>query len=143
MAIANAVSSTNDLQPVTLTKYLVRQMMKQRRGRGVNISSIIAQTGFSGLSVYGATKVGLKGFTRSLSGEEGRAGITVNCVSPDHMLTDMTRGFETAKLESVKRRAPLGLPDRGHAAHAVLYLLEPAAERTTGSIITVDGGAAA
>ena len=129
--------------PITLTKYLVRQMMKQGRGRVVNISSTIAQTGFSGLSVYGATKAGLEGFTRSLSREVGRAGITVNCVAPGYMLTDMTRGLEGEKLESIKRRAPLGLPSTINAAHAVLFLLEDGAEKTTGSVITVDGGATA
>ena len=129
--------------PITLTKYLVRHMMTKRRGRVVNISSIIAQTGLSGLSVYGATKAGLEGFTRSLSREVGRAGITVNCVAPGYMLTDMTSGLEGSKLDSVKRRAPLGLPDTRHAAHAVLYLLQPGAEKTTGSVITVDGGATA
>ena len=129
--------------PITLTKYLVRHMLKHRRGRIVNISSIIANTGFSGLSVYGATKAGLEGFSRSLSRELGRANITVNCVAPGYMLTDMTSGLSGSKLESVKRRAPLGLPDTTHAANAVLYLLEPGAEKTTGSIITVDGGATA
>ncbi|MCA8866733.1 MULTISPECIES: SDR family NAD(P)-dependent oxidoreductase [unclassified Halomonas] len=129
--------------PITLTKYMVRQMMKVRRGRIVNISSIIAQTGFSGLSVYGATKAGLEGFTRSLSREVGRAGITVNCVAPGYMMTDMTQGLAGSKLESVKRRAPLGLPDPLHAAHAVRYLLEPGAEKTTGTILTVDGGSTA
>lgn len=129
--------------PITLTKYIVRQMMKVRRGRIVNVSSIIAQTGFSGLSVYGATKAGLEGFTRSLSREVGRAGITVNCVAPGYMLTDMTKELAGSKLESVKRRAPLGLPDPSHAAHAVRYLLEQGAEKTTGTILTVDGGSTA
>ncbi|MBT2772450.1 SDR family NAD(P)-dependent oxidoreductase [Halomonas sp. ISL-60] len=129
--------------PITLTKYVVRQMMKVRRGRIVNISSIIAQTGFSGLSVYGATKAGLEGFTRSLSREVGRAGITVNCVAPGYMITEMTQGLTGSKLESVKRRAPLGLPDPSHAAHAVRYLLELGAEKTTGTILTVDGGSTA
>ncbi|MEP1611078.1 MAG: SDR family NAD(P)-dependent oxidoreductase [Roseobacter sp.] len=129
--------------PITLTRYVVRHMLKARQGRIVNISSIIAQTGFSGLAVYGATKAGLEGFTRSLSREVGRAGITVNCVAPGYMLTDMTSGLTGSKLESVKRRAPLGLPETRHAAHAVRYLLEPAAAKTTGSVITVDGGATA
>lgn len=129
--------------PMLLTKYLTRRMIKHRRGRVVNISSIIAQTGFSGLSIYGATKAGLEGFTRSLSRELGRVGITVNCVAPGFMETDMTSGLEGNKLDSIKRRAPLGLPDTEHVASTVLHLLEEKSERITGAIFTVDGGSTA
>ncbi|MEO0589181.1 MAG: SDR family NAD(P)-dependent oxidoreductase [Pseudomonadota bacterium] len=129
--------------PITLSKYVVRQMLRQRAGRIVNITSIIASTGFKGLAVYGATKAGLEGFTRSFSREVGQAGITVNCVAPGYMLTDMTAGLEGPKLDSIKRRAPLGLPETHHAAHAVSYLLEPGAAKTTGTVITVDGGSTA
>lgn len=129
--------------PIALSKYAVRHMLRQRQGRIVNISSIIAATGFNGLAVYAASKAGLEGFTRSLSREVGRAGITVNCVAPGYMLTDMTVGLEGSKLESIKRRAPLGLPETSNAAHAVRYLLEPGAAKTTGTVITVDGGSTA
>lgn len=129
--------------PITLSKYLVRHMIRNKRGRIVNISSIIAQTGFNGLAVYGATKAGLEGFTRSLSREVGRAGVTVNCVAPGFMATDMTRELGGSKLESIKRRAPLGLPGTDHAASAVIYLLQRDAEKTTGTVITVDGGSTA
>ena len=129
--------------PIILTKYLYRRMIKHRRGRVINISSIIAQTGFSGLSVYGATKAGLEGFTRSLSREVGRVGITINCVAPGFMETDMTSGLQGKKLESIKRRAPLGLPSTEHVASTVLHLLDEKSERITGSIITVDGGSTA
>jgi len=129
--------------PMLLTKYLTRRMIKYRRGRVVNISSIIAQTGFSGLSIYGATKAGLEGFTRSLSRELGRVGITVNCVAPGFMETDMTSGLEGKKLDSIKRRAPLGLPNTEHVASTVLHLLEEKSERITGAIFTVDGGSTA
>ena len=129
--------------PMLLTKYLTRRMIKYRRGRVVNISSIIAQAGFSGLSVYGATKAGLEGFTRSLSREIGRVGITVNCVAPGFMETDMTSSLQGKKLESIKRRAPLGLPDTEHVASTVLHLLEEKSERITGTIFTVDGGSTA
>lgn len=129
--------------PITLTKYTVRHMLRARRGRVVNISSIIAQTGFNGLAVYGASKAGLEGFTRSLSRELGRSGITVNCVAPGYMLTNMTEGLGGSKLESIKRRAPLGLPETRHAAHAVRYLLDPESAKTTGTILTVDGGSTA
>ena len=129
--------------PIILTKYLSRQMIKNREGKIVNISSIIAQTGFNGLSVYGATKAGIEGFTRSLSRELGKVGITVNCVAPGFMETDMTSALKGAKLESIKKRAPLGLAQTRHAAAAVLYLLTEEANFTTGSIITVDGGSTA
>lgn len=129
--------------PILLTKYLTRRMIKHRRGRVVNISSIIAQTGFSGLSVYGATKAGLEGFTRSLSRELGRVGVTVNCVAPGFMETDMTSSLEGSKLDSIKRRAPLGLPDTEHVASTVLHLLGEKSERITGAIFTVDGGSTA
>ena len=129
--------------PILLTKYLTRKMIKLKRGRVINISSIIAQTGFSGLSVYGATKSGLEGFTRSLSREIGRVGITVNCISPGFMETDMTSSLKGEKLESIKRRAPLGLPNTNHVASTVIHLLEEKSERITGSIITIDGGSTA
>lgn len=129
--------------PILLTKYLTRRMIKHRRGRVVNISSIIAQTGFSGLSVYGSTKAGLEGFTRSLSRELGRVGITVNCIAPGFMETDMTSSLQGEKLESIKRRAPLGLPNTQHVASTVLHLLEEDSGRISGTIFTIDGGSTA
>lgn len=129
--------------PIILTKYAIRYMLRQKEGRIINISSIIASTGFNGLAAYGASKAGLEGFTRSISREVGRAGITVNCVAPGYMLTAMTEGLGGSKLESIKRRAPLGLPETINAAHAVRFLLEPHASKTTGTVITVDGGSTA
>lgn len=129
--------------PILLTKFTCRTMLIRQEGRIVNVSSIIATTGFSGLSVYGATKAGLIGFTRSLARELGRAGITVNCVSPGFMATEMTSGLEGEKLESIKRRAPLGLAEPEDAAGAVLYLLSEDAKRVTGISIVVDGGSTA
>jgi len=118
-------------------------MMRARSGRIVNITSIIATTGFSGLSVYGATKAGLVGFTRSLARELGRARITVNCIAPGYMRTDMTAGLRPDQLEQVERRAPLGLPAPEDVAGALLYLLSDGAQRTTGTTVTVDGGSTA
>lgn len=140
--IANVIA-TNLLGPITLTKYVSRTMLARREGRIVNVSSIIARTGFSGLSVYGATKAGLEGFTRSLSRELGKAGITVNCVAPGFMETEMTDVLEGQKLDSIRRRAPLGLPSLTDVAGAVAYLLGPDGGSTTGSVITVDGGSTA
>jgi 3-oxoacyl-[acyl-carrier protein] reductase len=129
--------------PILLTKYACRSMLVQKCGRIINVSSIIASTGFNGLSVYGATKAGLEGFTRSLSRELARAQITVNCVAPGYMETDMTAALQGEKLDSIRRRAPLGLPTPAEVAGAVAYLMSDEAAKTTGSIITVDGGSTA
>ena len=130
--------------PILLTKYLLRPMLMNRAGRIINISSIIATTGFSGLSVYGATKAALSGFTRSLSREVGKAGITVNTVAPGYMETDMTIGLQGEKLESIRRRSPLGhLAKAEDVAHAVTYLLSEKATNITGATITVDAGSTA
>jgi 3-oxoacyl-[acyl-carrier protein] reductase len=129
--------------PIVLTKFACRSMLGKGEGRIVNISSIIAATGFNGLSVYGASKAGLVGFTKSLSRELGQLGITVNCVAPGFMATDMTRELEGAKLESIRRRAPLGLAEPEDAAGAVVYLLSDDAHRVSGTTITVDGGSTA
>lgn len=128
---------------IIMTKYCCRSMLAQSEGRIISISSIIASTGFNGLAVYAATKAGLEGFTRSLSRELGRVKITVNCVAPGYMETDMTANLQGDKLDSVRRRAPLGLPRVEDAAGAVAYLLSPDAERITGTVITVDGGSTA
>lgn len=129
--------------PILLTKYACRTMLTQRRGRIINVSSIIASTGFNGLSVYGATKAGLEGFTRSLSRELGRAQITVNCLAPGYMETDMTAGLQGEKLTSIRRRAPLGLPAPADVAGAVVYLMSDEAQMLTGSVVTIDGGSTA
>lgn len=129
--------------PILLAKFACRSMLPRKEGRIVNVSSIIATTGFNGLSVYGASKAGLSGFTRSLARELGRTNITVNCVAPGFMATDMTAGLEGDKLESIRRRAPLGLAEPKDAAGAVAYLLSEDARRVTGTTLTVDGGSTA
>lgn len=129
--------------PILMAKFACRAMLVRREGRIINISSIIASTGFHGLSVYGASKAGLVGFTKSLSRELGKAGITVNCVAPGFMETEMTSGLQGEKFESVRRRAPLGLPTVEDAAGAVAYLLSDDGRRVTGSVLTVDGGSTA
>lgn len=129
--------------PILLTKHACRSMLTVGTGRIVNVGSIIASTGFSGLSVYGATKAGLEGFTRSLARELGRAKITVNCLAPGYMETEMTAGLTEDKLASVRRRAPLGLPKPEDVAGAVAYLMSPEAAMVTGTVMTVDGGSTA
>lgn len=130
--------------PILLTKYASRSMLMKLRGRVINISSIIATTGFNGLSVYGATKSALNGFTRSLSRELGKAKITVNTIAPGYMETAMTSGLQGEKLESIKRRSPLGhLATVQDVAGTVAYLLSDDAKNITGSTITVDAGSTA
>jgi 3-oxoacyl-[acyl-carrier protein] reductase len=130
--------------PILLTKYLVRPMLMNRAGRIINISSIIASTGYSGLSIYGATKAAVAGFTRSLSREVGKAGVTVNTIAPGYMETDMTNELQGEKLESIRRRSPLGrLVKPEDVAHVVTYLLNQRAGSITGATITVDAGSTA
>lgn len=130
--------------PILLSKYLVRSMLLNRKGRIINISSIIAKTGFNGLSVYAASKAAIEGFSHSLAREVGKAGITVNCVAPGYMQTDMTSSLQGEKLESVKRRSPLGkLATVDDAAAMVIYLLSDKASAITGTVMTVDAGSTA
>ena len=119
-------------------------MLLNREGRIVNVGSIIGSTGFNGLSVYGATKAALGGFTKSLSRELGKANITVNTLAPGYMATNMTQGLQGDKLASIKRRSPLGrLASVDDAAQATLFLLSQGASSVTGSTITVDAGSTA
>ena len=136
--------SVNVEAPILLTKYASRSMLMKLQGRVINIGSIIATTGFNGLSVYGATKASLSGFTRSLARELGKAKITVNTVAPGYMKTAMTEGLEGEKLESIKRRSPLGqLATVEDVAGTVSYLLSNDAKNITGTTITVDAGSTA
>ncbi len=135
--------ATNLTGPITLAKFASRAMLAAGRGRIVNISSIIASTGFHGLSVYAATKAGLEGFTRSLAREVGKRGVTVNCVAPGYMETEMTAGLAGDRLEQIRRRAPLGLAAPEDAAAAVAHLLGPGGAKVTGTVLTVDGGSTA
>ena len=130
--------------PIIITKYAGRSMLMKLRGRVINISSIIASTGFNGLSVYGATKSALSGFTKSLSRELGRANITVNTVAPGYMQTEMTSGLQGEKLKSIERRSSLGhLVTVDDVAGTVAYLLSDEAKNITGATITVDAGSTA
>lgn len=137
------IIATNLTGPMTLTKYLMRSMLARKEGRIINISSISAQTGFHAMSVYAASKAGLEGFSRALSREAGKYGVTVNCVAPGFLDTEMTDGFGADHLATIRRRAPLGLPTSEQVAGAVLYLLSDAAARVTGTVMTVDGGSTA
>ena len=134
----------NTLSPIVLTKYVVRSMLADGEGRIVNIASIMGFTGFSGLSVYGATKASLMGFTRSLAREVGRVGITVNAVAPGFIATDMTSGLGGAERDKIAGRSALRrLAEADDVANAVEFLLGPAARNITGTVMTVDAGSTA
>jgi 3-oxoacyl-[acyl-carrier protein] reductase len=134
----------NTLAPIMLSKYLVRSMMADGGGRIVNVTSIIGFTGYSGLSVYGATKASMIGFTRSLAREVGRLGINVNAVAPGFLDTEMTQGLADEQRQQVARRSALRrLADVDDVADSVEFLLGDKAKSITGTVLTVDAGSTA
>jgi len=140
----NNIIKVNLEAPILLTKYFLRPMLLNKSGRVINISSIIANTGFNGLSVYGATKAGLIGFSKSLSREVGKLNITVNSILPGYMETDMTMGMDEKKLKSIKRRSPMRkLVKVSDVVNAILFLLSDSASSITGTTITIDAGSTA
>src|SRR5215469_3501344 len=136
-----ALVRLNVLSPVILTKYIVRHMMADREGRIVNISSIIASTGYNGLSVYGATKAAATGFTRSLAREVGKLGITVNAIAPGFIATELTQGLsDDARARIAGRSALRRLPEADDIARMVEYLFSDGGRNITGSVLTIDAG---
>lgn len=129
--------------PIVLTKLISRLMILRGEGRIVTISSIIASNGFSGLSVYAASKAGLLGFSKSLSRELGKVGVTVNCVSPGFIKTDMTSSLDVERIEAIKRRSSLALAEPDDVAAAVRFLLSESAQKITGENLIVDAGSVA
>ena len=131
----------NTVSPIVLSKYVVRSMMTQREGRIVNIASIVASTGYSGLSVYSATKASLIGFTRSLAREVGQLGITVNALAPGFVDTEMTNELSDSQRQKIARRSALHrMPEPVDVAHSVVFLLGEAGRNITGTVITIDAG---
>ncbi len=131
----------NTLSPIVMTKNVLRSMMADGGGRIVNIASIVATTGYSGLAVYSATKASLVGFTRSLAREVGKMNVTVNAVAPGFVDTDMTQGLKDEQREQIVRRSALRrLVEVGDVASAVEFLLSDGAKNVTGTVLTVDAG---
>ncbi|HUA19318.1 MAG TPA: SDR family oxidoreductase [Bryobacteraceae bacterium] len=134
----------NTLSPIVLTKYVVRSMLGDGGGRIVNVASILGFTGYSGLSVYGATKASLIGFTRSLAREVGRMGVNVNAVAPGFVDTEMTSGLTEKQREKIVRRSALRhLTQIDDVANAVEFLLNSKSKSITGTVLTVDAGSTA
>jgi 3-oxoacyl-[acyl-carrier protein] reductase len=136
-----ALLRLNVLSPVILTKYVVRHMMADGAGRIINMSSIIASTGYNGLSVYGATKAAATGFTRSLAREVGKLGITVNAIAPGFIDTELTQSLGDEQRKRIAGRSALRrLPEAEDVARMVEFLLGDGGRNITGSVLTIDAG---
>jgi 3-oxoacyl-[acyl-carrier protein] reductase len=136
-----AVIDTNLGSIYRLSKGCLRAMTKARKGRIVNIASVVGVMGNAGQTNYAASKAGMMGFTKSLAREVGTRGITVNCVAPGFIETDMTRSLGEGQREALIASIPLarlGSPE--DVAAAVLFLVSPAAGYITGETLHVNGG---
>jgi acetoacetyl-CoA reductase len=124
-----------------MTKAVLDHMIKRRSGRIVNISSVIGQKGNIGQAHYAASKAGLFGFSKSLALEVARKGITVNCVAPGYVDTDMVAAVDARTMDLLVAKVPVGRIGRGsEIARAVEFLVSEEASYITGSIISVNGG---
>ncbi len=136
-----AVIDTNLNAVFRLCRAAIRPMMKQRGGRIVNVTSVVGASGNPGQANYAAAKAGVAGMTRALAQELGSRNITVNCVAPGFIDTDMTRGLGDAATKILLGRIPLGrLGQPSDIAHAVGYLVSPHAGYVTGVELHVNGG---
>ncbi|TLY55897.1 MAG: SDR family oxidoreductase, partial [Gammaproteobacteria bacterium] len=136
-----AVITTNLTGVFRLSKACMRRMMKERRGRIVNLTSVVGVTGNAGQANYAAAKAGLLGFTKSLARELASRGITVNAVAPGFIDTDMTRALNEAQRTALIGQIPMGrLRSPAEVAGAVLFLVSPQATYITGETLHVNGG---
>lgn len=137
----DSIMSTNLKSVYRLSKAVVRSMMKSRSGRIINVTSVIGSMGNAGQSNYAAAKAGVEGFSRALAREVGSRNITVNCVAPGFIDTDMTRGLPEAQRTALVGQIPLGrLGVVDDVAGAVVYLASDAAAYVTGCTLHVNGG---
>jgi 3-oxoacyl-[acyl-carrier protein] reductase len=137
----DAIMDTNLKAAYRLSKAVLRGMMKARHGRIVNIGSVVGTSGNAGQTNYSAAKAALVGFTKSLAQEVGSRNITVNCVAPGFIDTDMTRALPDAQREKLIERIPLGrLGSPEDVAHAVAFLASREAGYITGATLHVNGG---
>jgi 3-oxoacyl-[acyl-carrier protein] reductase len=136
-----AVMDTNLTSVFRLSRAVVKAMMKARAGRIINIASVVGFMGNPGQTNYVAAKAGMVGFTKALAREIGSRGITVNCVAPGFIETDMTKALSAEQVGKLVENVPLGrLGQVGDVAEAVLFLAGPGAAYVTGNTIHVNGG---
>jgi 3-oxoacyl-[acyl-carrier protein] reductase len=137
----DAVMDANLKGVFRMSRAVMRSMMKQRYGRIVNITSVVGASGNPGQANYAAAKAGVAGMTRALARELGSRGITVNCIAPGFIETDMTAGLSEEQQKALLGQIPLGhLGKPGDIAHAVAFLASPAAGYVTGQELHVNGG---
>jgi len=137
----DAVLDTNLKAVFRVSRAAIKPMMKQRYGRIVSITSVVGASGNAGQANYAAAKAGVAGMTRSLARELGSRGITVNCVAPGFIETDMTKALSEAQTTALMSQIPLGrLGSAADIAHAVAFLASPHAGYITGSELHVNGG---
>ncbi|KFG95874.1 3-ketoacyl-ACP reductase [Burkholderia paludis] len=137
----DAVIDTNLKSVFRLSRAVLRPMMKARGGRIINITSVVGSAGNPGQVNYAAAKAGVAGMTRALAREIGSRGITVNCVAPGFIDTDMTKTLPEEQQAALKTQIPLGrLGSPEDIAHAVAFLASPQAGYITGTTLHVNGG---
>jgi 3-oxoacyl-[acyl-carrier protein] reductase len=137
----DAVLDTNLKAVFRTSRAVLRTMMKQRHGRIINITSVVGASGNAGQANYAAAKAGVAGMTRALARELGSRSITVNCVAPGFIATDMTDALPDAQKAALLGQIPLGrLGSADEVAHAVAFLASPLAGYITGAELHVNGG---
>jgi 3-oxoacyl-[acyl-carrier protein] reductase len=137
----DAVLDTNLKAVFRCSRAVMRPMMKQRFGRIINITSVVGASGNAGQANYAAAKAGVAGMTRALARELGSRNITVNCIAPGFIATDMTEGLPDAQKSALLAQIPLGrLGSPEEVAHAVAFLASPLAGYITGTEMHVNGG---
>lgn len=137
----DAVLDTNLKGVFRMSRAVMRSMMKQRYGRIINITSVVGASGNPGQANYAAAKAGVAGMTRALARELGSRNITVNCVAPGFIETDMTASLQEEQQKALLTQIPLGhLGKPADVAHAVAYLASPEAAYVTGQELHVNGG---
>jgi 3-oxoacyl-[acyl-carrier protein] reductase len=137
----DAVLDTNLKAVFRMSRAVIRPMMKQRYGRIINITSVVGASGNAGQANYAAAKAGVAGLTRALARELGSRQITVNCVAPGFIATDMTEVLPEAQKAALLQQIPAGrLGTSEEVAHAVVFLASPLAGYVTGTELHVNGG---
>ena len=135
------VLDTNLSAVFRMSRAVLRGMLKARAGRIINITSVVGSAGNAGQANYAAAKAGVAGMTRALAKEVGSRGITVNCVAPGFVDTDMTKSLSESQVASLTAQIPLGRLGRPEdIAAAVAFLASPSAAYVTGTTLHVNGG---